>query len=76
MSMTAARFVTVRFGNSGSAHVPDLKIFPGRYITAECPVIGLVPTVLHAPVATFSVRVVVSGPASKTLPSGRRNICG
>ena len=76
MSITAARFVTARFGNSGSAQVPDLSILPGRYITALWPPIGLVPTVLQVPVATLSVRVVVSGPASKMRPSGSRNICG
>ena len=34
MSMVAARLLTTRFGNSGSPHVPDLRILPGRYITA------------------------------------------
>ena len=34
MSIVAARLLTTRFGNSGSPQVPDLRILPGRYITA------------------------------------------
>ena len=51
-------------------------ILSGLYITAECPSIGLVPTVVHVPVSISSVRVVVSGPASKTLPFESSNMNG
>jgi hypothetical protein len=37
---------------------------------------GEVPTVVHCPVVVFSVRVVVSGPASNTRPSGSTNMNG
>ena len=70
MSIAAAPLVASRSGNSGSDHVPDLRILPGRYITALMPSIGLMPTLLHCPVARSSVRVMRSGPASNSLPSG------
>ncbi len=76
MSIAAARFVTARPGNSGSDQVPDLRILPGRYMTALWPSIGLVPTVVHCFVFRSKVRVVVSGPASKSLPLGRTNMNG
>src|SRR3954454_6920488 len=76
MSIAAARLVVGRSGNSGSDHVPDLRILPGRYITALWPSIGLVPTTDHLPVARSSVRVVVSGPASNSLPFGSTNMNG
>ena len=76
MSIVAARLVTSRLGKSGSAQVPDLRILPGRYITALWPSIGLAPTLVHWPVATFSVRVLRSGPASNTRPSGSTNMNG
>ena len=76
MSIAAARFVTGRPGNSGSDQVPDLRILPGRYMTALWPSIGLVPTVAHCLVSRSKVRVVVSGPASKSLPLGSTNMNG
>ena len=75
MSITAVRPST---GKSlrVSPHVPDFMIFPERYITALCPSIGLLPTTVHVLVATLSTRVILSGPASNTRPSGSTNICG
>ena len=48
----------------------------GRYMTALWASIGLVPTVDHVQVAGSRIRVVVSGPASKTLPFERTNMNG
>ena len=76
MSIFAEPFVTGRPGNSGSAQVPLFKILPGRYMTALWPSIGLSPTTLHCPVFRSNVRVVVSGPASKSLPLGSTNMNG
>ena len=76
MSIAAARLVTERPGNSGSDQVPDFRILPGRYITALWPSIGLLPTFCHWPVFRSNVRVVVSGPASKSLPFGSTNMNG
>ena len=76
MSIFAARLVVVRPGNSGSDQVPDLRILPGRYMTALMPSIGLMPTSVHWPVARLRVRVIRSGPASNRRPSGRTNMNG
>ncbi len=76
MSIAVARFVTSRSGNSGSDQVPDLRILPGRYMTALWPSIWLVPTVVHCPVWRSSVRVTRSGPASNSLPFGSTNRYG
>ena len=56
--------------------MPDFMILSGRYMTALMPSNGLVPTVDQVHVAGISVRVVVSGPASKTRPSESRNMNG
>ena len=76
MSIAAARSVASRSGNSGSDHVPDLRILPGRYMTALWPSIGLLPTTDHSRVWRSSVRVTVSGPASNSLPFGSTNMNG
>src|SRR5262245_10220150 len=78
MSSTAARLVTgTELGKSGSVHVPLLRILPGRYMTALWPSIGdWLASVFHRPVAGSKMRVVLSGPASTTLPSGVTNMNG
>jgi hypothetical protein len=77
-SSSAARLViATELGKSGSPHVPDLRILPGRYMTALWPSIGdFEARVDHVPVLTSSRRVVVSGPASTTRPSGATNMNG
>jgi hypothetical protein len=45
-------------------------------MTALCPSIGLWPTTCHWFVFRSKVRVVVSGPASNSLPFGSRNMNG
>src|SRR3954466_6846383 len=77
-SSTAARLVTGTLaGKSGSVHVPALRILPGRYITALCPSMGdRLASVDHVPDWTSRIRVVVSGPASTTRPSGVTNVNG
>ena len=77
MSIAAARFVAGRPGNSGSDQVPDLRILPGRYMTALWPSIGLVPTVVHWPVfRSKRARGACPGPASNSLPFGSTNMNG
>src|SRR2546429_8530259 len=51
-------------------------ILLGRYMTALMPSNGLAPTVVHVDVAGSRMRVVVSGPASKTRPSESTNMNG
>src|SRR4029078_683004 len=51
-------------------------ILPGRYMTALIPSNGLVPTVDHTPVVGSKMRVVVSGPASRTRPAASTKMKG
>ena len=78
MSSTAARLVTgTSLGNVVSVQVPLFRIIPGRYMTALWPSIGdWLSSVAHCPVRVSRIRVVVSGPASTTRPSGARNMNG
>src|SRR3954454_845824 len=76
MSMVAVLLLVSRSGNAGSDHVPALRILPGRYMTALMPSIGLVPTTDQVLVLRSNVRVVVSGPASNSLPLGSTNMNG
>jgi hypothetical protein len=48
----------------------------GRYMTALIPSNGLVPSVDHVHDCGSRIRVVKSGPASRTRPSESRNIWG
>src|SRR3954464_4493129 len=76
MSIAAAGLVTVGLPKSGSDQVPDLRILPGRYMTALWPLIGLLATIVHVPVVRSRVRLTMSGPPSNSLPLGSTNMNG